>query len=76
VTRHGRNQPQVGAAALRPTAEFVLKVIQRDPHTVSGRHLNLRGRYAALRVRHEYRLVTARSPHRGVLRTGQKLNSP
>jgi len=76
VNRHGRSQFLVSAAALGPTAEFVLKVIQRDPHTVSGRHLNLRGRYAALRVRHEYRLVTASGLHRGILRTGQKLNSP
>lgn len=76
MTRHERNQPKVSVAALRPAADLVLNAVEHDPHTVSVRHLNLRGRYDALRVRHVYRLVTTRSPHRGVLRTGQKLNSP
>ena len=76
MTRHVRDQTQVGAAAPRPAAEFVPKIIQHDPRTVSGRNLNLPGHYAALRLRHEYRLVIVRSLYRGVLRTGQKLNSP
>lgn len=76
MIRHGRNQPQVEAAVLRPKADRVSNAIARDLHAFSHCHFSLRDRYSAPCMHHESRLVRPRSLHRGVLRTSQKLNSP
>ena len=63
---HPRNLPVVLS---RDEVARLPKATARDLHAFSGHHFRLRGRYSALCMHHESRLVTARSLHRGVLRT-------